>query len=65
MLRIVEIAGRPHVLQQSDGKTFRIGSRESKVIDDSKISKDFMLAEERGLIYITSVQSAPTKKKEV
>ena len=54
-VKVIEVQGRPHTLTQTDGKTFRLFARQSKVIDDKLVSKEFYAEEKMKSIMITPV----------
>lgn len=64
LVKIIETAGRSHIITTSDGSSFRINSRQVKTIDEKKLSQDFYIAEERGMIRIYDMPQPASKKKE-
>lgn len=63
-VKITEIQGISHTLTQTDGKTFRLFARQSKVIDEKLVSNEFYAEQKDNHILIVPVQeqSEETKK---
>ena len=61
-VQITEVQGLPHTLTQTDGKTFRLFARQTKVIDEKLVSKDFYAEQDRGNIIITPVKEQEETK---
>ena len=51
-VKVIEVQGIPHTLTQTDGKTFRLFARQSKVIDEKLVSKEFYAEQKSGNILI-------------
>ena len=60
-VNVIELQGHPHTLTQKDGKTFRLFARETKVIDESLISDEFLAEQKNGWIALVPVKSEETK----
>lgn len=61
-VKVIEVQGRPHTLTQTDGKTFRLFARQSKVIDDKLVSKEFYAEEKmKGIVITPVVEREETK----
>lgn len=60
-VKIVDVQGRPHTLTQSDGKTFRLLSRQSKVLNENLISAEFLAEQKRNNILIIPIKDEVTK----
>lgn len=56
-VKITEVQGLSHTLTQTDGATFRLFAKESKVIDEKLVSKDFYAELNRGNMIITPVEA--------
>ena len=61
-IKVIEVQGLPHTLTQSDGKTFRLLSRQTKVIDEKLISDDFRAEQNAGNILLEPIKNEETKK---
>ena len=62
-VRVTEVQGLPHTLTQTDGKTFRLFARQSKVIDEKLVSKEFYAEEKmKGILISPVVEREETKK---
>ena len=57
-VKVIEVQGLPHTLTQTDGKTFRLFARQTKVIDEKLVSKDFHAERDKGNILILPVPVA-------
>lgn len=60
-VQVIEIQGLPHTLTQTDGKTFRLFARQTKVIDEKLVSADFRAEQDMKNILIVPVDSEETK----
>ena len=40
-IKVIETQGLPHTLTQTDGNTFRLFARQTKVIDEKLVSSEF------------------------
>ena len=56
-VKVIEVQGTPHTLTQKNGKTFRLFARQTKVIDESLISDEFLAEQKMGNIIITPVKT--------
>lgn len=54
-VKVIEVQGLPHTLTQTDGKTFRLFARQSKVIDEKLVSKEFYAEQDKKNIVILPV----------
>ena len=61
-VKIVEVQGLPHTLTQTDGKTFRLFARQSKVIDEKLVSKEFYEEQENSNILIVPIEEREETK---
>ena len=61
-VKIVEVQGLPHTLTQTDGKTFRLFARQSKVIDEKLVSKEFYSEQENSHILIVPIEEREETK---
>ena len=61
-VKVIEVQGRPHTLTQTNGKTFRLFARQSKVIDEKLVSKEFYAEEKmRGIVITPVIEREETK----
>ena len=61
-VKVIEVQGLPHTLTQTDGKTFRLFARQSKVIDEKLVSKEFYAEQDRkNLVLMPVVEREETK----
>lgn len=60
-VKIIEIQGLPHTLTQSNGETFRIFPKQTKVIDEKLVSAEFHNEERTNNILIVPVENEVTK----
>lgn len=61
-VKVIEVQGLPHTLTQTDGKTFRLFARQSKVIDEKLVSKEFYAEQDRkNLVIMPVVEREETK----
>ena len=61
-IQVIEIQGLPHTLTQTDGKTFRLFARQTKVIDEKLVSAEFYAEQKMKNILLTPVvESEETK----
>lgn len=51
-IKVIEVQGLPHTLTQTDGKTFRLFARQTKVIDDKLVSPEFKAEQDMGNILL-------------
>lgn len=61
-VRIVEVQGLPHTLTQTDGNTFRLFARQTKVIDEKLLSKEFYAEQENSNILIIPTDDSEETK---
>ena len=61
-VKVTETQGLPHTLTQKDGKTFRLFARETKVIDESLISNEFLAEQNMRNILLIPVETEESKK---
>lgn len=61
-VKITELQGLPHTLTQTDGKTFRLFARKSKVINEDLVSEGFYKSQARGYILIEPVEEPNSKE---
>ena len=54
-VKIIEIQGLPHTLTQTDGQTFRLFARQTKVIDEKLVSNEFHSEQKRKNLLIVPV----------
>lgn len=54
-VKVIEVQGLPHTLTQTDGKTFRLFARQTKVIDEKLVSKEFYAEQNNKNIVIVPV----------
>ena len=57
-VKITEVQGLPHTLTQTDKKTFRLFSRQTKEIDEKLVSPEFYAEQKMGNIIIEPIKSA-------
>ena len=62
-MKIIELKGNSHTFTLSNGETFRIFARQTKVIKDSLISDDITRAEDMGLVMLVAETTAKTAEK--
>ena len=60
-IKVTDNQGRPHTLTQTNGNTFRLYARQSRVIEDSLVSDEFYAEQKKGNLLITSVKNEGTK----
>lgn len=60
-IKVVELKGLPHTLTQTDGKTFRLFARQSKVIDVKLVSDEFLAEQKTKNILLVPVKDEETK----
>ena len=61
-VKVIEVQGRPHTLTQTDGKTFRLFARQSKVINEKLVSKEFHAEESmKNLVILPVTEREETK----
>lgn len=60
-VKVIELQGISHTLTQSDGKTFRLFARQSKVIDEKLVSAEFLAEQSMGYIRISPAEVETTK----
>lgn len=60
-VKLIENQGRPLVLTQADGKTFRLGPWESTTLDESLMSPEFYAAKDAGVLVILEEATKTTK----
>ena len=60
-VKVIEVQGLPHTLTQTDGETFRLFARQSKVIDDKLVSKEFYAEQKNSNILIVPDEREETK----
>ena len=60
-VKIIEIQGHPHTLTQTDGNTFRLFSRQTKILDANLVSAEFEAEQKRSGILIVPIKSEETK----
>ena len=62
-VKITELQGLPHTLTQTDGKTFRLFARQSKVIDEKLVSAEFLAEQDtRNILIVPVVEETKTSK---
>ena len=61
-IKVIELQGLPHTLTQKDGKTFRLFARETKVIDESLVSTEFLAEQDMKNIVLIPVEDEEQKK---
>ena len=54
-IQVIEVQGLSHTLTQTDGSTFRLFARQSKVIDEKLVSAEFYAEQKMGNILLTPV----------
>lgn len=61
-VKVIEVQGLPHTLTQTDGKTFRLFARQSKVIDEKLVSKEFYAEQDKkNIVLMPVVEREETK----
>ena len=60
-IKVVEVQGLPHTLTQTNGETFRLLARQSKVIDEKLVSKEFYAEQNKKNILMFPVECEETK----
>ena len=60
-VKIIELQGLPHTLTQSDGKTFRLFARQTKVINEELVSAEFLAEQGMRNILIVPVEAEDSK----
>lgn len=53
-VKIIEIQGLPHTLTQTDGNTFRLFARQTKLLDEKLVSPEFYAEQNMGNILLVS-----------
>ena len=61
-VKVIEVQGLPHTLTQTDGQTFRLFSRQTKVIDSKLVSKEFYAEQKNSNILIVPVEEREETK---
>ena len=61
-VKVIEVQGLPHTLTQTDGKTFRLFARESRVINEKLVSKEFYAEQDKHHILIVPVKEREETK---
>ena len=55
-VKVIEVQGLPHTLTQTNGKTFRLFARQTKVIDEKLVSNEFYAEQKNGNILMSLVK---------
>lgn len=61
-VKVIEVQGLPHTLTQTDGQTFRLFARQTKVIDKKLVSKDFEAEQRNSNILIVPIEEKKTEE---
>ena len=62
-IQVTEVQGHPHTLTQTNGETFRLFVRQTKVIDESLVSAEFYAEQKMGHILLAPVADSGESKK--
>lgn len=62
-IQVIEVQGLPHTLTQTDGNTFRLFARQTKVIDEKLVSAEFYAEQRMGNILLAPVVEREESKK--
>ena len=62
-IQVTELQGLPHTLTQTNGETFRLFARQTKVIDESLVSKEFYAEQKMKNILLAPVVDSGESKK--